>query len=71
MKRMICTALTALFLVGAPIATFAQTGGTAPAQAAPKMEKKQKKAKKTHHKKMKASKGKTKQKAAEPGSDKK
>jgi len=74
MKRMICTALTALLLVGAPMAVFAQAEGSgAPAaEAAPKKqhkEKKQQKKTKKHHKKSKSAKGKAKQKPAAAGSE--
>lgn len=76
MKRMICTALTALLLVGAPMAVFAQAeGGGAPAaeaapkaETAPKKQHKKKKAKK-HHKKAKSTKGAAKEKPAETGGE--
>jgi len=72
MKRMICTALTALLLVGAPMAVFAQaegSGAPAAAEAAPKKEHKKTKKKHHHHKKAKSTKGKAKEKPAETGTE--
>ena len=70
MKRMICTALTALLLIGAPMAVFAQAEGGAPAaEAAPKKQHKEMKKTKKHHKKTKSAKGKTKEKPAAAGSE--